>query len=602
MKKFVLIIVVIILTAVSLYSRDFKGAEYRTFQTFLYGRFETRLKTPSKEGVLASFFTYYENTGINTWNEIDIEILGRYLDDVQFNTITPGQTNHVRHQFTKFNPALDYHTYAFEWTPNYVAWFIDGTEVYRQTGDHIATLNKAQKIMMNIWNPTIANWAGNWNANILPAFAYYDFVSYYSYTPGSGNYGSSNNFTHQWTDNFDSWDQTRWGKATHTFDGNNCDFTPANAVFENGKLILCLTGNVYTGHQDKKPPMVLWAKLNNNYTNKITVSFSEEIDSITGTNKNNFNIPNGIINSATLTPDSKNVVIDFSGIDTAALNNIIVTGIKDRSVTPNTIVSVSSSIIKNNILLYPVKINVGGNAALTYIGDKPWTANSEFGYIDGTAYSAANNIPINGTLEDQIFREERSGLASYKIRVGNGKYRIKLLFAENYFTQAGKRVYDIFIEDSLVFNNLDIYQNAGVNTALIKFYDFYVYDEQIDLHFAAEFENPLLNGIIIEKLVSGINESFNNYDKDFELYQNYPNPFNGTTKIQYALNSPQHITFEIFNTLGQKIYTNDLGLQLAGKHEITWNANNFASVSSGVYFYSIQGNNFRNSKKLILLK
>ena len=74
--------------------------------------------------MLASFFTYYDGgTGVQDWNEIDIEILGRYNNDVQFNIITPGQMDHVHHQFVNFNPHLDFHTYAIEWTPDYV--FVD---------------------------------------------------------------------------------------------------------------------------------------------------------------------------------------------------------------------------------------------------------------------------------------------------------------------------------------------------------------------------------------------------------------------------------------------------------------------------------------------
>lgn len=89
---------------------------------------------------------------------------------------------------------------------------------------------------MNIWNPQYENWAGKFYPESLPAFAFYDWVSYYTYTPGSGNYGTDNNFTFSWIDNFDSWDTTKWDKATHTFPGNNCDFIQENAVFQDGKL------------------------------------------------------------------------------------------------------------------------------------------------------------------------------------------------------------------------------------------------------------------------------------------------------------------------------------------------------------------------------
>src|SRR5512140_648022 len=130
-------------------AKVYKGAEYRTKASYLYGRFEARSRAIGREGTLSSFFTYNDDYPNTEWNEIDIEVLGRYADDIQFNTITPGQTNHVSHRYLPFNPAVDYHVYGFEWTPDYVAWFVDSIEVCRQTGPHIATLTIPQKIMMN---------------------------------------------------------------------------------------------------------------------------------------------------------------------------------------------------------------------------------------------------------------------------------------------------------------------------------------------------------------------------------------------------------------------------------------------------------------------
>ena len=260
------------------FSKSYKGAELRTNETFTYGRFEVRYKPPVGDGFLASFFTYHDFTnGIQNWNEIDLEIMGRYSDNIQFNTITPGQTNHESHQYVPFNPHLGFHTYGFEWTPDYVAWFVDGEELYRQTGDHIQTLIHEQKLMMNIWIPEYENWAGVWNPKLLPKFAYYDWVSYASYTPGAGNTGTNQNFSLQWKDDFDSWDTNRWSKASHTWEGNATDFVPENVAFQNGKMILCLTNDDDLGLVDNIPPYVLWARGNRN---KINLRFSEAVDTV----------------------------------------------------------------------------------------------------------------------------------------------------------------------------------------------------------------------------------------------------------------------------------------------------------------------------------
>ena len=61
--------------------------------------------------MLTSLFTYFDGLPGDTWasskwNEVDFEIMGRYNNDVQFNTITPDQANHVRHQYVNFNPVF----------------------------------------------------------------------------------------------------------------------------------------------------------------------------------------------------------------------------------------------------------------------------------------------------------------------------------------------------------------------------------------------------------------------------------------------------------------------------------------------------------------
>jgi len=79
----------------------------------------------------------------------------------------------------------------------------------------------------------------------------------------------------------------------------------------------------------------------------------------------------------------------------------------------------------------------------------------------------------------------------------------------------------------------------------------------------------------------------------------YPNPFNTSTTIQYSLGKPSSILVEIYDILGRKIDELTHDLQQAGNHQVTWNANSFPS---GVYFYRIQGENYSNTGKMMLLK
>jgi len=103
----------------------------------------------------------------------------------------------------------------------------------------------------------------------------------------------------------------------------------------------------------------------------------------------------------------------------------------------------------------------------------------------------------------------------------------------------------------------------------------------------------------LSQLATAVNENKSNRPAAYSLSQNYPNPFNPSTTISYELPSSSRVTLKIFNLLGQEIATLVDGQQDAGSHSLQWNA---ANVSSGVYFYRLQTENFSQTKKLMLLK
>ena len=255
--KLLLQIVLLCLLSVTAWGKDYRGGELRTSQTFRYGRFEVHMRSAPHSGVISSFFTFHDMGAVDhdEWNEIDVEFLGRYQYAVQFNTITGGIVGHEHSVFLPYNPAQSFHTYAFEWTPDYVSWFVDGAQFYSQTGDHIAELNRFHKLMMNLWQSESVEWAGAFNEDDLPLYAFYDWVKYYSYVPGEGDAGTNNDFMLLWEDNFESWDTDRWTKTSGTWDGNNVDFIPANVVFQDGFMILCMTTPGATGYDGPALPV-----------------------------------------------------------------------------------------------------------------------------------------------------------------------------------------------------------------------------------------------------------------------------------------------------------------------------------------------------------
>jgi|AntRauTorckE6833_2_1112554.scaffolds.fasta_scaffold00275_10 hypothetical protein len=84
------------------------------------------------------------------------------------------------------------------------------------------------------------------------------------------------------------------------------------------------------------------------------------------------------------------------------------------------------------------------------------------------------------------------------------------------------------------------------------------------------------------------------------LMANYPNPFNPTTQIPFELNQPTNLTLEVFDIMGRKINVLiDNEVYGAGIHNVTFDA---SALSSGVYLYRMSTPNFKQTRKLNLIK
>lgn len=241
MRKYLALLA--LLCYVPLIAQDCVGGAIRTDETYLYGRFETRMRSAAGSGVVSSFFMYNLDGNCN-WpvenNEIDIEMTG-ISEDIYFTTHYPGPWFHSDSYDVSFNPHLQMHDYAFEWEPGIVRWFVDGNLVNVQAQSFVADLIHPMPIIMNLWAVDAPSWAGPWDPAILPVTSAYEYVKCYAYTPGAGNYGTSNNFTHLWTDDFNAYDSDRWTISEYgTWDGNYCNFHGSSVDFVGGKMELTL--------------------------------------------------------------------------------------------------------------------------------------------------------------------------------------------------------------------------------------------------------------------------------------------------------------------------------------------------------------------------
>ena len=90
----------------------------------------------------------------------------------------------------------------------------------------------------------------------------------------------------------------------------------------------------------------------------------------------------------------------------------------------------------------------------------------------------------------------------------------------------------------------------------------------------------------------------------YNLHNAYPNPFNPITSLRYDLPQDGLVNITIYDMMGRKVKTLVNDSQTAGYKSIRWNATNDRNepVSAGLYLYTIQAGDFRQTKKMVLLK
>jgi hypothetical protein len=92
---------------------------------------------------------------------------------------------------------------------------------------------------------------------------------------------------------------------------------------------------------------------------------------------------------------------------------------------------------------------------------------------------------------------------------------------------------------------------------------------------------------------------------EFALEQNYPNPFNPVTKIRFEIPLSKggqrglYSTLKIFDILGREVATLVNEQLQPGTYEVTFDGTN---MNSGIYFYQLVSGNYKETRRMILLK
>ena len=165
-------------------SKSYASGEYRTYNTYKYGRYSARFQASDVNGTITSLFTYTGPAEGTEWDEIDIEIIAKDTTKVQFN-YWRNSTEHPKVFDLGFDASKEMHTYSFVWHADYIEYYVDEKLFYTVYENHLEDNDSlpvnAGKIIINMWAATgIDDWSGTYPLHTSSS-AKYDWVKYESF-------------------------------------------------------------------------------------------------------------------------------------------------------------------------------------------------------------------------------------------------------------------------------------------------------------------------------------------------------------------------------------------------------------------------------------
>jgi hypothetical protein len=216
-------------------------------------------------------------------------------------------------------------------------------------------------------------------------------------------------------------------------------------------------------------------------------------------------------------------------------------------------------------------------------------------------FDASNRLNFSGLKSDPntylpLFSYDYKGANNTgRFPTTDGWHKLKV---EIRSTDATKNTIWSYLDDTL----LNVSPITDTSSTRLTSGQFGLYSFQQDADgIPAYFDNIIVKTLAplgIVKQVSSLNVA------DFSLEQNYPNPFNPSTQINYQVARPGYVSLKIFDQTGREVKTLVSNEQSVGRYSVQWDGRDAAgkTVSSGIYFYTLQSDKVNISKKMLLLK
>ncbi len=156
---------------------------------------------------------------------------------------------------------------------------------------------------------------------------------------------------------------------------------------------------------------------------------------------------------------------------------------------------------------FVLRVNAGDpkpykdKAGNVWQADKEYKKGGAYGFVGGDTIDRGADMKIAGTNDPHIYQTEHWSMDSFIAEVPNGKYTVRMHFAETYegIDSEGPRVYEVKLQDAVVLKDFDISKaTGGVQKALIKeFKGIAVSNGILRIDFVSKLQNPEINAIEI---------------------------------------------------------------------------------------------------------
>lgn len=154
-------------------------------------------------------------------------------------------------------------------------------------------------------------------------------------------------------------------------------------------------------------------------------------------------------------------------------------------------------------------VNLGYNAEFVDASGAIWLpdqvyAKGTYGFVDGHEFMCNKDLIVRKTNNSAVlYNYSLSEVSEYKLDVPAGKYEVELFFAETKVFEENQRVFDVSVNGTVVFENLDMYAAFGFVNAFSKTIELNVVKKQgVNILLEAKIGETNISAIRLKRVSS----------------------------------------------------------------------------------------------------